>query len=614
MTRTKTKSNKRKERRFDSPIFLLSFLWDIIQPFRLWVLSIATVSLFRAIDLSLRPYIMKIIVDTMNTIPPLHAITALWPAALGYLGLSLFMILIFRWHSVAWMRFNAPLKKHVGLLLMKRMMRHSHPFHQSRSSGNQAGKLQDIITHLPDLVKILADDFLAQTLCLLIAVFTLWTVHYTLALTLTIWSVFYIIATLYTTPKLRTLTHRYFESRSSVLGIIVDLLSNMVNVRFFTGAHQEQKNLNKGLTTLIERSQKRDWFLFKIFFMQGLSYLFYQGLALYWIITGFQAGTISAGDCALVLALNVEISSKMWDLSGQFSRFVDLWGAAIQGFSLVYSPIDIKDKKNAPPLHVTKGAITFNKVRFHYHGQEPLFHNSSVTIKPGQKVGLVGYSGGGKTTFINLILRLFDIEDGAITIDGQDIRDVTQDSLRAQISVIPQNPILFHRSLEENIRYGRHDASIKSIISASKKAYAHDFIKKMPNKYKTMVGERGLRLSGGQRQRIAIARAILKNAPILILDEATSELDSVTEQEIQASLATLMQGKTTLVIAHRLSTLMSMDRILVFEQGNIVGDGTHESLLKTAPLYKKLWKAQVGSFLAQEEGGESLRLSLDTPD
>lgn len=248
-------------------------------------------------------------------------------------------------------------------------------------------------------------------------------------------------------------------------------------------------------------------------------------------------------------------------------------------------------------MNCTRGKIVFDRVKFHYKGTEPLFRDKSVEIAAGQKVGLVGYSGGGKTTFANLILRLYNVTGGAILIDGQDIREVTQDSLRENIAMIPQDTSLFHRSLTENIRYGRINATDDEVIEAAKKAHAHEFISRLPQGYDSLVGERGIKLSGGQRQRIAIARAILKNAPILILDEATSQLDSVTENLIQESLRELMQNKTAIVIAHRLSTLLYMDRILVFDKGRIVADGSHDELLARGRLYKNLWNAQVGGFL-----------------
>ena len=267
---------------------------------------------------------------------------------------------------------------------------------------------------------------------------------------------------------------------------------------------------------------------------------------------------------------------------------------------------ELEDKQDAATLIVSKGQITFEGVKFHYKGTEPPFQNKSVTIEAGQKVGLVGYSGGGKSTFVNLILRLYDVTDGRILIDNQDIRDVTQDSLRSQIAMIPQDPSLFHRTLMENIRYGRVAATNAEGIAAAKKAHAHEFISKLPQGYESLVGERGVKLSGGQRQRIAIARAILKNAPILILDEATSQLDSVTERDIQESLWQLMQDKTTIVIAHRLSTLLHMDRIIVFDQGKIVEDGTHTELLSKRGLYKTLWDAQVGGFLPDQKNEDEL--------
>jgi ATP-binding cassette subfamily B protein len=258
----------------------------------------------------------------------------------------------------------------------------------------------------------------------------------------------------------------------------------------------------------------------------------------------------------------------------------------------------MQDPADSTPLIVTKGAIEFRDVNFTHTKKGVLFENLTITIPGGQKVGLVGFSGSGKTTFINLIIRLYDVIKGGIFIDNQDIATVTQQSLRENMSVIPQNPQLFHRTIIENIRYGNPKATDEQVVQAAQAAFAHEFIKKAEGGYYSFAGERGLRLSGGQVQRITIARAILKNAPILILDEATSALDSVTEHEIQESFDSLMKEKTVLVIAHRISTLLHMDRILVFDKGKIVGDGSHEELLKDqGSLYAKLWNSQVNGFL-----------------
>jgi ATP-binding cassette subfamily B protein len=317
----------------------------------------------------------------------------------------------------------------------------------------------------------------------------------------------------------------------------------------------------------------------------------------FFLLRGFKQGSVTPGDFVLLTTINIAIIGDLWQLSRNIIKFSEYSGNIKQGLSVVLAPHDIQDKTDATVLSLTKGQITFDDVTFHYKHTNPLFKNLSLTIEPGQKVGLVGYSGGGKTTFANLVLRLYEVTDGCIRIDGQAIQNVTQDSLHAHIGMIPQDPSLFHRTLMENIRYGNMEATDADVREAAKRAHAHDFIVNLPDGYASLVGERGVKLSGGQRQRIAIARAILKNAPILFLDEATSQLDSMTERDIQDSLWTLMQDKTTIVIAHRLSTLLHMDRILVFDRGKIVEDGTHEQLLNNTGLYKTLWDTQVGGFL-----------------
>ena len=253
---------------------------------------------------------------------------------------------------------------------------------------------------------------------------------------------------------------------------------------------------------------------------------------------------------------------------------------------------------------IERGRIEFRDVSFAYAAEQPIFQHLNVTIPAGQRVGLVGFSGSGKSSFVSLILRLYDPQSGRILIDGQDIRAMTQDSLHSQLSLIPQDPNLFHRSLLENIRYGRLEATDEEVVDAARKAHAHEFIMKIKEQYASLVGERGVKLSGGQRQRIAIARVVVKNAPILILDEATSSLDSITEQAIQETLNDVMQDKTVIVVAHRLSTIAHLDRILVFDQGRIVEDGTHEELLAQGGGYHQLWSRQAGGFVLDDGAAE----------
>jgi ATP-binding cassette, subfamily B, bacterial len=321
----------------------------------------------------------------------------------------------------------------------------------------------------------------------------------------------------------------------------------------------------------------------------------------YLLLSFWQRGMITTGDLVFIFNVSFAIMTQIWYLCHAMADFYREIGIARQAIELLSAPIDVQDIPGAKPLNVTEGKIEFENVTFHYNKGKKVFENKSITIEPNQKVGLVGFSGSGKTTFIHLILRLFNVELGRILIDGQNISQVTQDSLRSSISMIPQDTTLFHRTLMENIRYGKPDATDEEVIWASKQACCDDFIALLPEGYETMVGERGIKLSGGQRQRIAIARAILKKEKILILDEATSQLDSLTEEAIQNSLWHLMESKTTIVIAHRLSTLLHMDRILVFEQGKIVEDGTHEELVAKNGLYKSMWDAQVGGFLPESD-------------
>jgi ATP-binding cassette subfamily B protein len=288
----------------------------------------------------------------------------------------------------------------------------------------------------------------------------------------------------------------------------------------------------------------------------------------------------------------------LWVACDLMPRFFKSVGIASQALSLMNDPQDVNDAPNTPPLIVNKGEIVFENVSFHY-GEKQLFANKDVHIKGGEKVGLVGYSGAGKSTFVNLILRFYPVDKGRILIDGQDIASVTLESLRNQVALIPQDPLLFHRTLEDNIRYGNTSASKNDVYQAAKMAHCDEFIRRCPQGYDSLVGERGTKLSGGERQRIAIARAMLAGSPILILDEATSSLDSVTEQYIQESLEILMQNRTTIVIAHRLSTLAKMDRILVFDKGKVVEEGSHQELLAKRGHYAHMWQMQAGGFLPE---------------
>ncbi len=328
--------------------------------------------------------------------------------------------------------------------------------------------------------------------------------------------------------------------------------------------------------------------------VQGLMMVMMQTTILGTIIFLWSRGEASAGDITFVLTLFFLLSGHLRDV-GQHIRNLQRSVNDMEELVVLYAqPLGIDDRKDAKPIAIGEGRIDFDKVTFQYGAHPtPLYKDFSVTIMPGERVGLVGHSGSGKTTFVKLIQRLYDIKAGAITIDGQNIADVKQSSLRDQIAIVQQEPILFHRTLAENIAYARPGASRAEIIEAARQANAHDFIASLPKGYETMVGERGVKLSGGERQRVAIARAFLADAPVLILDEATSSLDSESEVMIQQAMERLMVGRTTLVIAHRLSTVRALDRLLVFDKGRIVEEGSHETLIKLdGGIYRRLFERQ----------------------
>ena len=318
----------------------------------------------------------------------------------------------------------------------------------------------------------------------------------------------------------------------------------------------------------------------------------------YLSLKDWKAGLLTVGDLVLLQTYLVRMYEKLWNAGKNIRTVYEAISDANEMTALLVQPNSVLDKEGSININVKKGEISFSEVSFKY-GEREVVKGLNLTIAPGERVALVGPSGGGKSTLLKLLFRFYDLSGGKITIDGQNIAVVTQESLRNSLSLVPQDPILFHRPLIENIRYARQDATDEEVIHAAKLAHAHEFIEKLSHGYQTMVGERGIKLSGGERQRVAIARAILKNAPILILDEATSSLDSESEMLIQDALSTLMKGRTTIVVAHRLSTIMAMDRIVVIKDGLIIEEGKHEELIKANQgMYQKLWEIQAGGFSA----------------
>lgn len=575
----------------------LQFALQCLKPFRGWIVGAFLVGTFWAIDLSLRPYLLKIMLDKIPTLTPKEVIPELAAPATFYIIMTLLTTLILRFHDFIWIKINYPLQRSIGDRLMQNMMQHSQELLQNQFVGNLGNKIKEAMTGIPELIILFIHKFFSHFLSLLIAIFTLWQVNVKCALLLSSWITIFILTAGLLAKRAEQLINTAAEVRSQVIGYLIDILSNFMTVRLLATRDYESQKLLQQLDRNSVAGQQRDWYFLRVVLFQTVSFVVYQTLSLLALIYGFKEGQVTPGDFILILTVNISIIQVLRSLSDDISRAAELIGNITQGVSIALIPLTIQDPQPAQSLQVHQGSVVFDQVTFHYQGAATLFHKQSVSIAADQKIGLVGYSGSGKTTFINLLLRLYEVTAGAIMIDGQDIRHVTQDSLHRAIGLIPQDPSLFHRSLLENIRYGRLEASDAEVIAAAKQAHADEFIVQLPQGYASLVGERGVKLSGGERQRIAIARVLLKNAPILILDEATSQLDSVTEELIQQSLKRLMHGKTSIVIAHRLSTLLQMDRILVFKAGEIIEDGPHQALLAQGGLYKTLWEAQVGGLL-----------------
>lgn len=577
---------------------IIAFMLHSIRPFTKYLIGPFAVVIFHAVDNSFRPYLIKLMIDGVGgQAISLGGLTSLWHIAVLFCFLQFLISCLWAFYEWCALCYEPAMKNHISSFLLSHLTRHDYSYFQNNFAGNLAAKISDVIKLIPDIWNIVIFNFFSSFLSILIAMYTLWKIHYLFAVAIGVWAFLMIVVMVASLSRFDFLTQRVAEASARAMGHMVDTITNMLAVRLFARRKFEIENLKGPQENYLHASRKRRWFTLIFWLIQSQGFVIYQSTVLYLLLTLYGKGHITAGDFGMILTVNLLILENLNKLADQVRYFSEYWGTVGQALKVFYAPLAQIDKPNAKPLRVTAGKISFDQVRFFYKGAEPLFYNKSVTIKAGEKVGLVGYSGSGKTTFVNLILRLFDVSSGAILIDDQSVKDVTQGSLRESIAMIPQEPSLFHRSIMDNIRYGRLEATDEEVIEAAKKAHAHNFIMALPQKYQTMVGERGLKLSGGQRQRISIARAILKNAPILVLDEATSQLDTITEQEIQFALTDFMKDKTSVVIAHRLSTLLSMDRILVFEKGKIVQDGSHKELIEQNGLYKTLWNAQVCGFL-----------------
>lgn len=477
---------------------------------------------------------------------------------------------------------------------------HSYRFFSESFAGSIVAKARRFIQGYDAIQDQFLFSFWLTGIQLISVLIILFSVAPIIGVILLLWCFIYIIITLIFV-KMRT-KYDLIEATadSSVTSQLSDVLANILNIKIFSARKREETSFAETATLQMKARVVAWQFDNMQNLVQGLFMATLHLGGMYIAIHLWLNGSITSGTIVLIETYFISIFGSIWNLGRSISYFGKSVSYAVEMIEIFEKTPDIQDPLQPEKVRIEKGSISFENVTFHYgEGSNTIFKDFTFSIASGQRVGIVGHSGAGKSTITKMLLRFADIASGSITIDGQDIRAITQDDLRNHITYVPQDPLLFHRTLRENISYAKPDATIEEIIDAAKHAHAHEFISHFPDQYETLVGERGVKLSGGERQRIAIARAFLKKAPILVLDEATSSLDSLSEKYIQESFNELMQGKTTIVIAHRLSTIQRMDRIVVIENGEIAEDGTHAKLLEKKGTYHSLWSHQAGGFIKE---------------
>ena len=583
---------------------LFRFIWSSIEGMKGWILLLAVLTIGNGVMEAMLFQFMGLLVDWLGAYTP----TTLWQEK-GHLLMGMGGLLVF---SIIWLFLASSVRLQTlqGVFPMRLrwnfhrlMLGQSLSFYQDEFAGRVSAKVMQTALAVRDTVLTIADMLVYVVVYFVTSGLVLASLDSWFLVPFFVWIVLFITILRLLIPRLSKTAERQADARSLMTGRITDAYSNIATVKLFSHGAREagyaKRSMEEFMVTVHAQMRLATS-------LDSLTYINNVVLILSTAIIGvllWQQGLVGVGAIATSTAMALRVHGLSRWIMWESARLFENIGTVNDGMNTLTKPQTILDKPNCPPLNVTRGEIKFNDLSFAYDPAKPLLSHFNLTIKPGEKVGLIGRSGAGKSTIVNLLLRFYEAQQGTITIDGQNIMDVQQESLRSQIGLVTQDTSLLHRSVRDNIVYGRPSATEQEMFDAAARAEAADFIPFLSDAqgrkgYDAHVGERGVKLSGGQRQRIAIARVMLKDAPILLLDEATSALDSEVEAAIQESLDKMMENKTVIAIAHRLSTIAAMDRLIVLDHGQIVEQGTHAELLAQNGLYAKLWQHQSGGFLS----------------
>jgi len=586
-----------KRNKFTAPT--LRFYWQAAANYP-WRITVVVLSQIVMVVLGVSmPLYLKRFFDTLTSQQPMALVAAsliavIWTLLWLHLGRWVFNI-VFR---VMINKIYIDGAVDISELVFAHVHRHSFDFFNNTFVGSLVKKTQFFIWTFERVVGAIVEEFLPLTLNCSLMIAILWWNNKWLGLGVLVWLIVFLFINVVFSRAKAPLDAKRSEAGTKLSGLIADSITNQSAIKLFNGFTREAKSFFDAADNHRRWKWKSRMLQLTFDTAQGMLAIALELGVLVLAVRLWQQGLMTVGTFVLIQAYLMSIFNSVWGFGNILRNLYEALIEAGEMTEILLQKPDIRDRRGAKALRVTKGVIEFLHVGFHYRHGRTLLNNFSLKIQPHQRVALVGPSGAGKTTIVKILLRLYDLTSGKIKIDGQDISKVTQDSIWQHVSFVPQEPVLFHRSLRENIGYGKPGATEEEIIMAAKAARCHEFIESLSQGYDTLVGERGIKLSGGERQRVAIARAILRNAPILILDEATSSLDSESERLIQEAFQELMKNKTVIVIAHRLSTIRQMDRIVVVDNGQVIEEGSHQKLsTKGNGLYAKLWKLQVGGFL-----------------